>query len=520
MTIDPLHRRAFLVGAGAFSAASASLIPARTFAQAADRLRLVQPWALRSLKLSTSGSGLSRPGITEGLVAVEPDGQIVPALAQSWSTSADGLVWRFKLRAAAAFHDGSRVTSAAVNASFERLLPSALYLRSAGIVSVSADGDEIVFRLGKPFGSFLDYLVDYSTHVLAPASFDSAAEISQVIATGPYRIVEADLPRGLILARFDGYWGPKPAFASALVDAVVNGETRANIAVAGDADIVINVPAPSLSRLQSAGAGRIERVIIPRVHILMVNCAKPQFSDVRTRRALNMAIDRAGIAASIMRNPALAATQYLPPPLAKWHFADLAPHKRDFAAANRLLDEAGWAMGSDGVRFKNGIKFAGNLKTFANRPELPVIATALQSQLKAVGFDLSVSVGEWQAITDAKRDGTLELALNSRNVAIVPDPISSLALDFTTDNATSLDTGATSWNHDGLRHDVAVYLATSDETLRAPLRRRIVGVLHEELPVMPIVWYDQLVAVANRIGEVPIDPFELRYLLERVRIKA
>ena len=130
MTIDPLHRRAFLVGAGAFSAASASLIPARTFAQAADRLRHVQPWALRSLKLSTSGSGLSRPGITEGLVAVEPDGQIVPALAQSWSTSADGLVWRFKLRAAAAFHDGSRVTSAAVNASFERLLPSALYLRS------------------------------------------------------------------------------------------------------------------------------------------------------------------------------------------------------------------------------------------------------------------------------------------------------------------------------------------------------------------------------------------------------
>lgn len=519
MTIDSFHRRALLAGAGAFSAAS--LVPARrVFAQAAERLRVVQPWALRSLKLSTSGSGLSRPGITEGLVAVEPDGQIAPALAESWSASADGLTWRFKLRAAAIFHDGSPVTAATVKASFDRLLPSALYLKSAGIVSVSAEPGEVVFKLGTPFGSFLDYLVDYSTHVLAPASFDSAGEVSQIVATGPYRIVEADLPRGLVLARFDKYWGPKPAFASASVDAVVNGETRANIAAAGDADIVINVPTPSLSRLQSAGTARIERVIIPRVHILMVNCAKPQFSDVRTRRALNLAVDRAGIAASIMRNPALAATQYLPPPLAKWHFADLTPHKRDLAAANRLLDEAGWATGPDGIRVKDGVKFAGNLKTFANRPELPVIATALQSQLKAVGFDLSVSVGEWQAITDAKRDGSLDLALNSRNVAIVPDPISSLALDFTTDNATSLDTGATSWSHDGLRQDVAAYLATNDETLRAPLRRRIVGVLHDELPVMPIVWYDQLVTVANRIGEVPIDPFEQRYLLERIRTKA
>jgi len=279
-------------------------------------------------------------------------------------------------------------------------------------------------------------------------------------------------------------------------------------------------PTPSVSRVGAGGRMRIASAVIPRTHILMPNCAKPQFADARTRRALSLAIDRAGIAASIMRNPGLTATHYLAPMLSEWHFADVDPLRQDVAAARRVLDEAGWVPGPDGVRAKDGVRFAGTFRTFVNRPELPVIASALQSQFKAIGFDLAISVGEFQAITEGQRDGTLDLGLSSRNTTIVPDPVSTITLDFTSDVPAPGATGATNWRNDDIRRSVAGYLGAAEEAMRPPIRRRIVEILQQELPVILIVWYDQIVAVGSRVDGFVVDPFEHRVRLERLTARS
>lgn len=512
-----ISRRALLV---AGLATSGALVARPALGQAAgpDELRIAQPWEFRTLLLAETGFTFARAGVTETLVSATVDGRIQPGLAQSWTVSDDGLDWRFRLRRAQ-FHDGTPLTAGLAKASLERLLPQSLYLKRVGIDAIEADEADLTLKLTRPFGPLLAYLVDNSAAILAPASFDAAGEIRALIGTGPFRIAALELPRGMILARHEAYWGETAKAASVRYDAVANGDTRSNIAAANDADLVFNITAPSLARVAASGM-RVERVVIPRVHNLMLNCARPQFAEVAVRQALSMAIDRHGIATGIMRNPALAATQYVPPTLPDWQIAGRAPYRLDLARANALLDAAGWLRGADGIRSKGGMRFAGLLRTFPNRPELPVIATALQAQWKAVGFDLAISIGEWQAIYEGQKDGTLDLGLSSRNMVIVPDPISSIALDFAGDVPAPGGSGVTNWAHDGLRRDVAAYLAEADEGRRAALRRAIAGVIHDEVPIIPIVWYDQIVARHPRVSGFVNDPLEVSYRLDKVAIRA
>lgn len=515
MTFAPLDRRAVLSGAFATAGALATRpVPAR--AQSATELRVAQPWEFKSLQLNEAGFTYARAGITETLVASMPDGRIAPGLAQSWSVSDEGLQWRFRLRDAV-FHDGTRLDAAAAKASLDRLRPQSLYLKRAGIAAVEADGQDLVLKLDKPFGPLLSYLVDNSAALLAPDAFDGEGRVRAIIGTGPFRVGATELPRSLALVRHEAYWGEKARVAAVRYDAVVNGDTRTNIAIARDADIVFNLAAQGVGRAGSAGM-TIERVIIPRTHILMLNCAKPQFAEAAVRRALSMALDREGIAAGIMRNKALAATQYLPPTLAEWHFADLAPLRQDVTAANALLDAAGWTRGADGIRAKGGVRFAGTVRTFANRPELPVIATAMQAQLRAIGFDLAISVGEAQAIYEGQKDGSLDLGLSSRNLVLVPDPIGTIALDYGSDGFPPGGSGTTNWRHDGLRQEVARYFGEVDDKRRATARRAIAGIIHDELPIIPVTWYDQIVAVHPRVSGFVMDPLEQRHFLDRVAI--
>lgn len=479
-------------------------------------LRLVQPWDIRSLRMDDSGFHFVRAGITETLVRTTPAGAVEPGLAVSWSVERGGTLWRFRLREGVRFHDGTPMTTRHVQASFERQLPRASYLGAARISAVTAEDDSVVFSLAAPFGPLPVFLADPSCPILAPSSFDAAGEVVRVVGTGPFRATALDLPRGLTAERNTTYWGTASVMPRLRYDGVNNAETRANIAAAGDADLVLNVPTPSIGRVERGGMN-VVRAVIPRVHILMPNAAKPQFSSARLREALSLAIDRDAIAAGIMRNPALAAHHYLPNSLRSWVVPDLAPLRLDVARANALLDAEGWARGQDGIRVREGTRFAATVRTFANRPELPIIATALQQQFRAIGFALDIRVGEPAAITEGQRDGSLELGLSSRNTAILPDPITTIAADFTTDASPAGAVGQTNWRHDGIRRDVASYLAEADDVRRQALRRSIVTTLQQELPVIPIVWFEQIVAVARSIDGFVIDPFEMSHGLERIR---
>ena len=78
--------------------------------------------------------------------------------------------------------------------------------------------------------------------------------------------------------------------------------------------------------------------------------------------------------------------------------------------------------------------------------------------------------------------------------------------------------GVTNWKNQDIRDHVKAYYLTSSSQGQAQLRRKIAKIIHDEVPVLPVVWYEQIVAVNNRITGFISDPLEQRYFLEQITL--
>lgn len=365
------------------------------------------------------------------------------------------------------------------------------------ISEITSEGQDVVIRLEKPFAAVPAYLVHFSTIILAPESYDASGQITRIIGSGPYKVKSLTPPLKLELEDSGSWWGGEPGIDEVSYLAAGRGETRALMAESGEADLVFSMLPVSVERLERDPDLDVRIATIPRTRILKVNAASPFFDDVEERQALSYAIDREGITNVILRNPDLAATQLFPPALGGWHAPDLEPLTRDVDTARQLLAEAGWNPGDDGILEQDGTRFSVTLITYSNWPELPPIATAPQAQLREVSIDVEVSVGNSSEIPSRHRDGTLEMGLISRLYSIVPDPIGTLLQDYGPEGS---DWGAMGWHNEELIALVDQLVATSDPEERAPLQRRAVEILQEELPSIPITW-SELAIVSNKLLE-------------------
>lgn len=478
-------------------------------------LQIVAPWDVGSLEPSRAGYVFTRLQVAETLVTAAPDGTLVPALAQGWTAAPDNLSWRFVLRAAA-FHDGTPVTAAIVARALTRAHTQPGPFTSVPLVGVEADGgDAVVVRLSAPFAALPAFLAHYSTQILAPASFDDAGAARAVIGTGPYRVAELGMPLRVDVIRNEAWTGgPVPTIARVSYLGAARAEARALMAESGQAHLAFTLDPPSLARLRRNPAVQVHAIPIPRVELLKLNAGLPFFADVRVRRAISLGLDRAGIARAILGNPGAAATQLFPPSLAEWHVPALPALGRDTAAAAALLAEAGWRPGPDGVLRRDGQAFRVTLRTYADRPELPVVAAAIQDQLRGLGIDVNVAVVNSSEIPAGHKDGTLQMALLARNFGLVPDPLGTVLQDY---NAPGGDWGTIGWSNAGLQSTLDRLRSETGPDERARLRGTVSAILQQGLPIIPVAWYDHTVASSKRLTNVVIDPFELSYNIAAMR---
>jgi len=483
-------------------------------AAAQDRLlTVVAPWQVTSLEPSDTGYIAARMGIAETIVGVDPDGKLVGLVAAGWSLDDDRLTWRFPVRPGLRFHDGTPVTPADMLAAIERARAGGETLGAVPVASMSVAGDTLVLKTITPFAPLPAFLTDYASIVLAPATLNAAGKVLAWTGTGPYRVTAMDGDRSIDAVAAERA-GAAPAVRRARYLAVPQGETRAAMMEAGDADIAYTLLPAAVPRINASGRAKVQSITIPRARVMPLNVGLPIFADVRVRQAISLGIDRAGIAAAILRHPPSAATQMLPPILADWHNPALPPYARDVAKARALLAEAGWKPGEGGVLHKDGVPFRFTILVLANRPELPPIAAAMQAQLRELGIDMQIRTGPGSIVPQAHRDGTFQAGLVGRTYVNVPDPIGTILPDFTRDKTVWAQSG---WINPEIRALVPEYIASFDDARRTALRRRITEILHAELPVIPVSWFEHTVAVSNRVKQpVPIDPFEQRYLIDRM----
>lgn len=498
-------------------AAGISLLVASTAWAADNRLDIVAPWEIKSADPATSGHIFSRMRVAETLVDTDNQGLLVPGLASAWNVSDDGLQWHFTMRKGAKFHDGTPVSATAVVKSLEAALAKPGILDSAPITRLHGNEETVVIELASPFSTLPALLAHSTALILAEDAFTESGDVVQMIGSGPYQVEQLSPPQRMTVTRFDDYWGSTPNIANASYLAVSRGETRALMAESGDADIVFTLDPASQARLGHNAKLSLHSEPLPRTIMLKLNASHVFLDDPRARQALSMAIDRAGIATGLLRTPESAAAELFPESLGPWHLGLDPANAQDSDAAKALLNDLGWEIGNQGLLERDGQTFQLTVHTYADRPELPLVATALQSQWREIGVALEVVVSNASAIPSGHHDDSLEVGLVGRNYGLVPNPLGSLLEDIG-NNPENMggDWGTMNWRDDEVAQWLDTLRRSTDEQALNDLAPLVAERLHQAMPLIPVAWYQQTAAVNHAIKGFSIDPLERSYRIDQL----
>lgn len=287
-------------------------------------------------------------------------------------------------------------------------------------------------------------------------------------------------------------------------------ETRSLMAQSDASSLVFNLDTASVERLKNDPKLQLISGAIARTIQLKMDLAKPFFNDVAIRQALSQAIDRKAIAEQVLKIENGAADQILPKAFADWRVnAEIQP--AEIAKIRENLTASGYVFDEQGRLTKDGKAFSFTLRTFSDRPELPIIATILQAQWKQIGVDVNVSVGNFSEIPAGHQDGSLEMALYAFNYGKTLDPFGVIAQDFANGGS---DWGTMNWHNDAVNQAITQLETEQDANKAKVLKQTISQALVDEMPIIPIVYYQQNVVAHKDVKNITLDPFERRFFLE------
>ncbi|PJG83695.1 ABC transporter substrate-binding protein [Caviibacterium pharyngocola] len=476
-------------------------------------LIVVTPWEITSLDPGKSGYLFQRLQLAETLVETDSHGKLLPSLAESWQANENADKWVFNLRRDVIFHDGSRFTADNVLHSLQTAMSKPSVLNAKLIKKITALEDfQVEFELEKPLAAFPAYLAHYSALILANSAFDEQGNVVKLIGSGPYRALKIEPPQKIEQEAFADYWGEKAKIKHVSYLANSRSEMRTLLAQSEPNYLVFNLEPASLNRLRQDPNLQLKSNSIARTIQFKLNGTHPLFADMEVRQALSDAIDRRGIAESVLRIENGAADQLFPQAFSDWRL-NVTQSAPDYADIKSRLLRLGFQTDEQGMLLKDGKPVKFTLRTFSDRPELPIIATALQNQWRQIGMDVAVSVGNFSEIPAGHQDGSLEMGLYARNYALVPDPIGALLQDFAPQGG---DWGVMNWQSENLTQALAQLEKTTDPKQQYPLKQQIAEIIYREKPIIPVVYYQQNAVAHKTLQGLEIDPFERNFGLSKL----
>jgi peptide/nickel transport system substrate-binding protein len=290
--------------------------------------------------------------VFQGLTRIDRNGVVQPSLAESWSASPDGLVYRFKLHAGVKFHDGTPFDCAIVKFSYERATaPDSVNAQKALFEPIlkteCPDPLTAVVTLKWPTSNFLFNMGWGDAVMVAPNS--AATNKTHPIGTGPFKFKRWVKGDRVELERNDAYWGA-PAKLKAVTFKFIADPSAATAALlAGDVDAFPNFPAPeALAQFKADKRFTVHVGTTEGKTILALNDARKPFDDLRVRRALAYAIDRKAIIDGAMSGLGVPiGSHYAPHNPGYVDLTGVYPHDPEKAKA--LLTQAGYPRGFSAV---------------------------------------------------------------------------------------------------------------------------------------------------------------------------
>ncbi len=301
------------------------------------------------------------------LYEVDREGNLSPYLAESYAISDSGTEISFKLRSGLTCDDGSKLSAQDVAYSFQRAADPAnrftgntpgFVLDAVHYKGVRVDDDLNVTILTNEYSPIaVGLLAETFIHCKAPYEKMTLARAAQtMVGSGPYRFVRWDRNDKVVLERVEGFKLRPAPFKTIVWRDIPEASTRATELLAGNVDIITNLSPDQIGRVNASAAAKSATVPGTRRIFVGFN-QKPEFAKtlggaaiqkVEVRHALQYAVDVPTICANLLQSPCRRATGLVNPPNDN---KSLTPTPYDPAMAEKLLDEAGYKRGKDGIRF-------------------------------------------------------------------------------------------------------------------------------------------------------------------------
>jgi ABC-type transport system substrate-binding protein len=348
------------------------------------------------------------------------------------------------------------------------------------------------------------------------AALELLDPLAHPLGSGPFRLESVAPGERIELVANPAHVDGAPAIERITVLVIPDPSRAATLLQTGDVDWLPQVEPDQAPALETATGLRIgsRPVSIQRAIVFNVRPGRV-YDDPRTRRAFGLCLDRAGIADEVTEGAAIVADS--PSAAGSWAFPPRSPLPTDPAAAERLLDEAGWSAGPDGIRVRDGQRLSSEVLVRPSRVDLLTFAQTASAALKECGIELVVSeldlTGD-RMLTQLQWPNDFETVLVTRALGVDPDHDMAA---YEGVHATSEDNPADA-NPGGYQSEAADVLIASARTAPTQVERaadyaELRTLLDEDLPAWPI-WYDtSRAAISDRVTgpDGPIDPIMPRY---------
>lgn len=445
--------------------------------------------------------------LSEGLVIHSMKGEVIPGVAESWTTSEDGKTWRFALRDGARWSNGDPVTATDFVYSFRRMLDPRTGAKYANILYpilnaekvhkgsdgakpedlgvTAVDARNLEIRLERPTPYFLELLTHQTGLPVHPTSVEKHGKDfvrpENWVSNGAYVLKEL-VPNSHI--RLDR----NPAFhdaANVRIDTVIyypasDLAAAARRFQAGELHLTTDIPADQIKALRQKLGAQVKVAPYLGTYFLVLNTQKQPFDDARVRRALSLAIDREFIAETIWAGTMLPAYGVIPPQIgnygerAELDFKMASPLDRE-DEARRLLASAGF-----GPSMPLRLELRYNQTDNNHRTVL-----AIAEQWKAIGVETSLFGTDGRAHFAHLRDGSDFDVARYGWIGDYSDPQDFLFL-FQSDNA-----GFNFGKFTDPQFDMLMKLAAeqTDLAIRAAILREADSIIAREQPWIPVLHY-------------------------------
>ncbi|MBC5825414.1 MAG: hypothetical protein GIX02_11425, partial [Candidatus Eremiobacteraeota bacterium] len=373
----------------------------------------------------------------DGLVNQDPNFNVVPWLAQSWTISKDGKIYTFHLRRNALWSDGVPITSADVKFEYDLTTnpaSNAPYRSDYDVVKSVATPDKytVVYTLKEADAPFLSSVAASLPHVPLPVHVYGKVPPSQLahadfsknlVTSGPYTLSEWKHDDHLQLTSNKRWWKGRPYIDQIYIKEYTGNEPVQFALQNGDVDTAYFLTTAMWESLKGDSRFMLIHNPADQFNWWVVNMKNPILADINVRRAVMYAYDRKTEVEKLFHHEDVAT--FSPIPWAqKWAFDPSTEnaYQYDPAKAQKILEDDGWKIGPDGYRHKNGqlLSFrSGLIQGSANSVKSFEL---WQANLKAVGIKTDARQTEFNTFYNDEQKGNFDVDNGGFGGGGDPDP--------------------------------------------------------------------------------------------------